>query len=96
LTALAEMPLYSVMCGDLGTLPETVERCLEERFFLVKTWSCVLLGDADVFLEERSLSDVDRNSLVAIFLRMLEYYEGILILASNRIGTFDEAFESWI
>jgi hypothetical protein len=49
-----------------------------------------------VFLEERSLSDLGRNSLVAIFLRMLEYYEGILILTSNRIGTFDEAFKSRI
>jgi hypothetical protein len=28
---------------------------------------------------------------VVIFLRMLEYYKGILILTSNRIRTFDEA-----
>ena len=27
---------------------------------------------------------------------MLEYYEGILILTSNRVGTFDEAFRSRI
>lgn len=31
-----------------------------------------------------------------VFLRMLEYYEGILILTSNRVGTFDEAFKSRI
>ncbi|KAK6818992.1 hypothetical protein RU639_008201 [Aspergillus parasiticus] len=35
-----------------------------------------------------------RNALVSVFLRVLEYYEGILILTSNRIGTFDEAFKS--
>ena len=29
-------------------------------------------------------------------LRILEYYEGILILTSNRVGTFDEAFKSRI
>lgn len=27
---------------------------------------------------------------------MLEYYEGILVLTSNRVGTFDEAFKSRI
>ena len=29
-------------------------------------------------------------------MRVLEYYEGILILTSNRVGTFDEAFKSRI
>jgi hypothetical protein len=28
-----------------------------------------------------------------VFLRVLEYYDGILILTSNRVGTFDEAFK---
>lgn len=50
----------------------------------------------DVFLEQRSLEDLKRNSLVSVFLRVLEYYEGILILTSNRVGTFDEAFKSRI
>lgn len=31
-----------------------------------------------------------------MFLRILEYYEGILILTSNRVGIFDEAFKSRI
>ncbi|KAI8208838.1 hypothetical protein K4K48_006666 [Colletotrichum sp. SAR 10_66] len=31
-----------------------------------------------------------------VFLRILEYYEGILILTSNRVGHFDEAFKSRI
>ena len=34
--------------------------------------------------------------MVSVFLRTLEYYEGILILTSNRVGTFDEAFKSGI
>ncbi|KAK0615070.1 hypothetical protein B0T17DRAFT_602173 [Bombardia bombarda] len=29
-------------------------------------------------------------------LRALEYYDGILILTTNRVGTFDEAFKSRI
>ncbi|KAM7189870.1 P-loop containing nucleoside triphosphate hydrolase [Rhypophila sp. PSN 637] len=69
-----------------------------------KAWSCdtavvrsvVLLDEADVFLEERSLNDQRQNVFVSIFLRALEYYDGILILTTNRVGTFDEAFKSRI
>ncbi|KAF2794256.1 P-loop containing nucleoside triphosphate hydrolase protein [Melanomma pulvis-pyrius CBS 109.77] len=94
---IAEMPLYPITCGDIGIEPEKVEQYLQLVFMLGKRWNCVLLLDeADVFLEERTLTDLQRNSLVSVFLRMLEYYEGILILTSNRVGTFDEAFRSRI
>jgi AAA+ superfamily predicted ATPase len=56
----------------------------------------VLLDEADVFLEERDMKDLNRNALVSVFLRALEYYDGILILTSNRVGAFDEAFKSRI
>ncbi|XDG10535.1 hypothetical protein ABKA04_010150 [Annulohypoxylon sp. FPYF3050] len=93
----AEKPLYPVTCGDIGTEPEAVENYLESVLHLGKTWGCVvLLDEADVFLEQRSLEDLRRNALVSVFLRVLEYYEGILILTSNRVGTFDEAFKSRI
>ena len=51
---------------------------------------------ADVFLEQRSLHDMGRNAMVAVFLRHIEYYRGILFLTTNRITTFDEAFLSRI
>jgi SpoVK/Ycf46/Vps4 family AAA+-type ATPase len=64
---------------------------------MASTWKAVLLIDeADIFLERRSLHDLERNSLVSIFLRVLEYYEGILFLTSNRVNTFDDAFKSRI
>lgn len=31
-----------------------------------------------------------------MFLRVLEYYSGILFLTTNRVGTMDEAFKSRI
>lgn len=31
-----------------------------------------------------------------MFLRILEYYEGILILTTNRVSVFDQAFKSRI
>jgi hypothetical protein len=94
---IGEMPLFPITCGDIGTEPDKVEQYLRLAFELGTRWNCVLLLDeADVFLEERTLADLQRNSLVSVFLRMLEYYEGILILTSNRVGTFDEAFRSRI
>ena len=81
---LAELPLYSVTCGDIGTSPEAVERYLNTVLHLGKTWNCgapflyfpgcdaatndcavLLLDEADVFLEQRSMADLDRNSLVS-------------------------------
>ncbi|KAL3481494.1 P-loop containing nucleoside triphosphate hydrolase protein [Aspergillus californicus] len=92
---LTRKPLYRVTCGDIGTNAEDVERYLESVLYLGTVWQCVvLLDEADVFLEERTQQDLQRNALVSVFLRVLEYYSGILILTSNRIGTFDEAFKS--
>ena len=94
---IAEKPLFRVTCADVGIQPEAVEKYLDSVFRFAKRWDCVvLLDEADVFLEKRTLDDLSRNALVTVFLRVLEYYEGILILTSNRVGTFDEAFKSRI
>lgn len=94
---IVQKPLYPVTCGDIGTEPEAVETYLESVLHIGKTWGCVvLLDEADVFLEQRDLNDLRRNALVSVFLRVLEYYDGILVLTSNRVGTFDEAFKSRI
>ncbi|CAG5181911.1 uncharacterized protein ALTATR162_LOCUS9897 [Alternaria atra] len=76
---------------------ENVEKYLESALYVGSTWDCVvLLDEADVFLKERTKMGLQRNALVSVFLRVLEYYDGILILTTNRIGTFDEAFKSRI
>lgn len=36
------------------------------------------------------------NQCFLVFLRVLEYFDGILILTSNRVGTIDEGFKSRI
>jgi hypothetical protein len=90
-------PLISLTSADIGTDPGPVEEKLLYWFGLAKAWGAILLLDeADVFLERRSTTDLVRNNLVAIFLRTLEYYQGILFLTTNRVGTFDEAFLSRI
>jgi AAA+ superfamily predicted ATPase len=49
-----------------------------------------------VYLAERSLQDIQRNGLVSVFLRHLEYFQGITFLTTNRLTTFDDAFQSRI
>ncbi|RPA80642.1 hypothetical protein BJ508DRAFT_415312 [Ascobolus immersus RN42] len=92
-------PLFPITCGDIGGdgSAQEVERNLEGFFDLARKWGCVLLLDeADVFLAERTKGDIKQNSLVSVFLRVLEYYAGILILTTNRVGELDEAIKSRI
>ncbi|KAL8727171.1 MAG: hypothetical protein Q9166_006208 [cf. Caloplaca sp. 2 TL-2023] len=90
-------PLYMMSAGDLGLDSSNVESSLSNVLEMSTKWNAVLLLDeADVFLEQRSAHDLERNKLVSIFLRMLEYYEGILFLTTNRVNNIDAAFQSRI
>ena len=92
---LTKRPLLTITCGDLGTNSYLVEQELTRWLRLGALWNAVLLFDeADVFLESRQHGDIERNSLVSVFLRALEYYQGLMFLTTNRIGTFDEAILS--
>ncbi|OJK03522.1 hypothetical protein ASPACDRAFT_39138 [Aspergillus aculeatus ATCC 16872] len=91
---LCNLPLYPITCGDLGITATDVESRLKYIFTQAQKWKCVLLLDeADVFLSQRE-NNVKHNSLVSVFLRVLEYYQGILLLTTNRVGKIDEAFRS--
>ncbi|KAJ8107927.1 hypothetical protein ONZ43_g6580 [Nemania bipapillata] len=90
-------PLFDITSGDLGLTPKEVEESLTEIFRLAHMWDCVLIFDeADAFLAQRSQLDLQRNALVSVFLRTLEYYNGILFLTTNRLATLDDAFKSRI
>lgn len=94
---LLKCPLYMVSAGELGTDPRTLEAELNKILDIAHSWGAVLLLDeADVFLEKRTIQDIHRNALVSIFLRLLEYFQGILFLTTNRVETFDDAFQSRI
>jgi hypothetical protein len=90
-------PLYSVGIGELGTNVASLEQSLTRILETASTWGAVLLIDeADIFLEERNDNDIERNAMVGVFLRLLEYYHGILFLTSNRAKRIDTAFYSRI
>lgn len=92
--------------------PERFEASIRSKFRLAQLWDCVLLLDeADVFLAQRTTADLHRNYLVAgeydshdpnavniflVFLRVLEYYPGLVFLTTNRPKELDYAFKSRI
>ncbi|KAF7528155.1 hypothetical protein PCG10_001443 [Penicillium crustosum] len=90
-------PLLNITAADLGHEPVPLERNLLRFFRNARHWNAiVLLDEADVYLETRSAQDLRRNSIVSIFLRALDYFQGILFLTTNRVGSFDEAVMSRI
>ncbi len=92
-----QVPLHTISSGDLGSQPWEVERGLSRILDLVARWRAILLLDeCDVFLEARSAHDLERNKVVSIFLRTLEYYEGIMFMTTNRADNMDAAFQSRI
>ncbi|KAF4534968.1 AAA family protein [Lasiodiplodia theobromae] len=93
----ARVPLYSLRASDLGTDSDQVEATLKDALECCKLWNAVLLIDeADVFMEKRSADRLEQNELVSIFLRNLEYYQGVMFLTTNRVDAIDDAFRSRI
>jgi hypothetical protein len=89
-----ERPLYVLELGELGTKPTEVEENLQRVFTRVARWNAVLQFDeCEIFLAHRG-QDLERSAIVGIFLRLLDYYQGILFLTTNRPEVLDNAVRS--
>lgn len=87
-------PLYCVQCSQLGTDEEALEKELRTVLGRAERWKAILLIDeADVYVHSRG-NDIQQNAIVGVFLRILEYYRGILFLTSNRETVIDDAIMS--
>jgi hypothetical protein len=87
-------PLYTVQCSQLGTNPSELEKELRKTMVRAMRWKAVLLIDeADVYIHERG-ADVNQNAIVGVFLRVLEYYNGVLFMTTNRPDDIDDAIAS--
>jgi SpoVK/Ycf46/Vps4 family AAA+-type ATPase len=94
---LTHKPLYTIGGGELGALAGYAEISLRAIFKRAEAWDAVLLLDeADLFLTKRTADDMERNAFVTVFLRSLEYYQGIMFLTTNRVEEYDPAFASRI
>ncbi|SPJ82258.1 related to TOB3 (member of AAA-ATPase family) [Fusarium torulosum] len=90
-------PLYRIDASDLGKDTTVLENRLRVALERCARWDAILLLDeADVFLEARSSNNLLQNEMTSIFLRLLEYYKGVMILTTNRFPAIDPAFESRI
>lgn len=93
--------LLPASLGELNkdNIPWVFEHNLKRLLQYATMWKAiVLLDEADVFLESREdlNGNSDRNALVAVFLKELEYFSGIVFLTTNRLASFDLAMKSRI
>ena len=99
---MTEKALFSTSIAELNKFNRAwyFEYRLKQVLQYATIWKAiVLLDEADVFLETRrdDIGDAtERNALVAVFLRHLEYFSGIVFLTTNRIDVFDAAMKSRI
>ncbi|EQB58541.1 AAA family ATPase [Colletotrichum gloeosporioides Cg-14] len=94
---MSRRPLYVISAGELGITVNRVDEQLGSVLEITRRWGCVLLIDeADVFLHKRGEVQLERNALVSVFLRRLEYFQGIVMLTTNRRKDIDQAFKSRI
>jgi SpoVK/Ycf46/Vps4 family AAA+-type ATPase len=71
-----------------------METTLKEVLTRAQRWGAVMLIDeADVYIKRRD-DNITMNAVVGVFLRVLEYFNGLLFLTTNRIDDIDEAIVS--
>ena len=71
-----------------------MEQALKDVLTRAQRWGAVMLIDeADVYIKRRD-DDITMNAVVGVFLRVLEYFNGLLFLTTNRIDDIDEAIVS--
>jgi SpoVK/Ycf46/Vps4 family AAA+-type ATPase len=94
---LLEKPMYCLNVGDLGIDPEHMEIIMNTVFEYSKRWDAIIcIDEVDIFLEERENNMIARNAMVGIFLKLLEYHNGIIFLTTNRLTSLDPAIKSRI
>lgn len=87
-------PLYVVQASQLGVELNGLEDKLKIILRRANRWRAILtIDEADVYIHARG-SDLVQNAVVGIFLRVLEYYSGVLFMTSNRSTTIDDAILS--
>jgi hypothetical protein len=87
-------PLYRVHSGQLGLNVASMEVALKTALMRAQRWGAVMLIDeADVYIRRRN-DDMAMNAVVGVFLRVLEYFNGLLFLTTNRVDDIDEAIVS--
>lgn len=89
-----QKPILKVNAGMLGISIEEVEANLKDILKRVDRWKAILLLDeADVYIRKRA-NDLQQNAIVAVFLRTMEYFNGLFFMTTNRGDDVDDAIKS--
>lgn len=87
-------PLYCIQSSQLGISVDDIEKRLNKILYRAEKWGAVLLIDeADTYISQRG-DNIVQNCIVGIFLRLLEYFNGVLFLTTNRFDIIDDAIMS--
>lgn len=93
---LNQRPLYVVQVCEIGTNVSDIESNLNTIFKRVEKWGAIiLLDEVDVFLSKRN-NDIKRSAIVGVFLRLMDYFRGIMFMTTNRSSVLDPAVLSRI
>lgn len=91
---IIQRPLYRVHSGQLGLNVGEMEKALKDTLTRAQRWGAVMLIDeADVYIKRRD-DNIAANAVVGVFLRVLEYFNGLLFMTTNRVDDIDEAIVS--
>jgi hypothetical protein len=83
--------LITIRGDELVKEPAKSDRELEGIFKVARHWGAVLLvADADAYVDQSNISSIQRREFVASFHRMLQYYRGVLFLATSHVERFDD------
>jgi hypothetical protein len=91
---IIKRPLYRVHSGQLGLNVAAMEAALKDVLTRAQRWGAIMLIDeADVYIKKRD-DNIATNAVVGVFLRVLEYFNGLLFMTTNRVDDIDEAIVS--
>lgn len=91
---LREKPLYIINVEEIGTSLGEIEKNIKKILERIHKWDAILLFDeVDIFLSKRD-DNLNKSAIVGIFLRLFEYFKGIIFFTTNRVNSIDEAVMS--
>lgn len=93
MSELVGKPLFQIQAAQLGSDPVALEENLKKMLARAERWDAILLIDeANAYIHDRGV-DIAQNAIVGVFLRLLEYYRGTLILTTNQTRPDGQAID---
>lgn len=88
-------PLIRAEAGDIGDVNRLKERLMDSFRRAKKYNAMILIDEVDVFIRKRGVHPM-LDEMTSVFLRVLEYFDGIIFMTTNLAGNIDPAIFSRI